>query len=243
MKKIAVLLLILMLGVFAVSIGKDLIIKGAIESIVSIATGLRIDIGELKTSIVNSSIDIRDMTVLNPPRFEDKIMLYIPEIYIDYDLSALLKKEIHLKDVRIDLKQFTVIKDKRGETNLDHIKNLKKKGGKTAKGGTGERPLQIDNLKLKIGKVIYKDYSLGEKPVITEYNINLDSRYRNVQNASEIMGIIVARALINTTIGTLSDFRKFKDTTAGTLETGKDILKRTADELKGILERPFKARK
>jgi len=154
-------------------------------------------------------------------------MFSIPEIYIDYDLSALFRKKIHLKNVRINLKEFTIIKNQDGKRNIEYIKDLKKQGkpGKKQKSSSKSAKLQIDNLELKIGKVIYKVYSGEKDPHISEYKINIDARYKNLKSTNEIVTLIIAKAMMNTAIDTLLDFDKVKDIPLDTLESGKNILK------------------
>jgi len=240
MKKIGTIILILIFLTISFSIAKDVIIKNSIERIVSLATGgLKLRIGSLRASIPKTLISINDMVILNPAHFKDKIMLDMPRIYIDYDLSALLKKKIHLYNVRIDLREFTIVKSRDRKTNLDYIKSPEKKGSPAKKKAKKSRDLQIDELNLKIGKVIYKDYSTSGEPSVSEYNINIDSRYKNIKNANQIIKIIVAKAVINTAIETLLDFREFDDIASDGLEKGSDAIKKTVDELKDIFKSPF----
>lgn len=236
MKKIGTILIILIFLIMGVSIAKDVIIKKSIESIVSIATGgLKLNIRSLKVSIPRTFITIKGMVILNPDNFKDKIMLDIPHVYIDYDLSALLKKKIHLYDVQIDLKEFTIVKNINRETNLDYIKGSKKKT-ETKRKPSKSPDLQIDELNLKIGKLIYKDYSMPGEPSVSEYNINIDSRYKNIKNANQIIKLIVAKAVINTAIENLLDIREYDDIASDKLESGKDALKKTVNELKDIFK-------
>lgn len=241
MKKVGVILIILICLIISASVAKDVIIKNSVKGIASIATGLSLDIGELKTGIAKTYISINDLVILNPPHFNDRVMLDIPEIYIDYDLPSLLKKRIHLYNMRINLKELTVIKDKDGKTNLDYLKGLRQEGGdKEQKGRSKKGSFLIDDLNLKMGKVIYKDYSAGEEPIVSEYKVNIDSRYKNVRDAKEIIRIIIVKAVLNTAIGNLTDFRRFRDIGSDTIESGKDILEKTVTELKNIFEVPFK---
>lgn len=246
MKKIALILIILIVLITSLSIVKDALIKISIQSIVYMSTGLRVDIGGLKTSIPGTFIRISNAVILNPANFDDKIMLDIPEIYIDYDLPAMLRKKIHLNDLRINLREFIVVKNKDARTNLDYIKTFKQKEDVKQKKGSKDSVspnLQIDNLTIKIGKIIYKDYFQAEEPVVSQYKINIDSRYKNIKNVDEIVRAIVTRALINTAIGGLPDFTKFRSTVSGevqsTLESTKDVLKKKVDELKDIFKSPF----
>lgn len=245
MKKIGIIILVLVLLVIGAALARDIIIKNLVEDIVAITTGLKMDIGELRVSVPKTYVSFRDVVILNPDRFNDKTMLDIPEIYIDYKLLPLLKKEVRLQVVRINLKEFVVIKGPDGKTNLEHVKGLKgtKEDDREKKKSSGAMNMTIDNLLLKIGKVIYKDYSGGGKPAITEYNINIDARYKNVKKPEEIIQIIVAQALMNTAVGKLTDFKQFKEIPIGALEEGKDILKKTVGELRNLLESTFKGGK
>jgi len=240
MKKIGTIILILIFLAITLSIAKDFIIKTSIERIVSFATGgLKLRIGSLKTSLSQTFISINNMVVLNPNHFKDKVMLDIPHVYIDYDLSALLKKKIHLYNVSIDLKEFTIVKSKDLRTNLDYIKSSENKKVPVKKKAKKSRNLQIDELNLKIEKVIYKDYSAQEGPSVSEYNINIDSHYKNIKNANQIIKLIVAKAIINTAVENLLDVKKFEDIASDQLQNGKDTLKKTVNELKNIIKSPF----
>ena len=238
MKKIR-FVLILAIAVFILFVLKDAIIKASIESVVSYKTGLRIEIGGLKTSFSGSSISIKDMFILNPKGFDDRIMAELPEVYIDYDLSAILKRKIHLQNIKINLKELTVVKNKDGRKNLDHIKSLKKeKTERQKEKDPGPPGLQIDDLHLKMGKVIYKDYSSGEKPAITEFDINISARYKNLKNTDAITRLIIAKAMISTTLGALTDFEKFEDIASDALGEGKNVFKKTFEEIKSLFGTP-----
>jgi len=242
MKKIGIILIILISLASAILIAKDAIIKRTLEGIVSLTTGLKMEIGELKADIPKTSIWARDIIVLNPPHFKDKVMFVIPELYIDYDHKGILKKEIHLNSVHIYLRELTIVKNSENETNIGYIKKLGEKRARDRKKASGKYDLQIDLLRLKIGKIIRKDYSEGERPLVSEYNINMDSRYRNVKNANEIVRIIISRALLNTAIEAISDINGFKDAASMPLKEGKEILKKGVDEFKNILKAPFTAK-
>ena len=238
MKKIR-FILILAISVFILFVLKDVLIKASIESAVSYKTGLRIEIGELKTSFSKGFIRIKDMFILNPKGYDDRIMAELPEVSIDYDLPAILKRKIHLQNIKINLKELTIVKEKSGRKNLDHIKNLKKKKTEKQKEkDSGSLGMQIDNLYLKMGKVTYKDYSSGGKPTITEFDININARYKNLKNTDAIMRLIIAKAVISTTLGALTDFEKFEDIASDALGEGKNVFKKTFEEIKSLFGTP-----
>ncbi len=193
-------------------IGKNVIVKAAVEGGVKAVTGLTLNIQSLKIGLRDSSLGINYMKLNNPKGYEDKTMFDIPEVYVDYNLSDILKGNIHLEEVRLNLATFTVIKNREGVLNLDalkpveqEIKKEKSKESDKPKEKTNLPEIQIDLLKLKVGKVIYKDYSGGGEPEVKEFNLNLDSSYTNITDPKVLVSLIVTKALMSTTIGNLAN--------------------------------------
>jgi len=121
MKPIASILVILL----ALSTVKDGIVKFAVERGTKAATGLNLTLGKLQIGLIKTLVNIQDLRIYNPRGFGEKIMLNMPEIYVNYDLPAVFKGKIHLNEVRINLSEFNVIKNAKGEVNLDSLKVVK----------------------------------------------------------------------------------------------------------------------
>lgn len=208
MKKITILILVIIGLILFLSFVKDIIIRISVENAVELITGLKLNIGSFNVGIVKTSVDIKDIKLFNPKGFNDRIMLDMPQAYVDYDLPQALKGNVHLEEMRIDLKEFVVVKNEQGQLNIDSLKEVKEqKEGKKPQEKEKKAPkIQIDKLQLKIGKVIYKDYSQGSPAKIEEFNINIDERYTNITNPNALVSLIVVRALVNTTISRLTDF-------------------------------------
>ncbi len=269
LKKIGIgIIAFLLVLVIVIAVGKNIIAKTAVTTGVKVVTGLNMKMDSMNIGIVKTLLSIKGLVLYNPTDFEDKIMMDLPEIYVDYDLGAFLKKKVHLNEVRLDLKEFVVVKNKQGVLNLDSLTAVQtakktepvKKEEEKAK--PAKKPqIQIDLLKLKIGKVIYKDYSNSDKPSVQEFNINIDEEYENITDPAAVVRIIVAKALANTTLSSLTNFKlgpltdslqgvvkdagKLVGDIAGdTLNLGKnvggtatDTVKNTANKLKKLL--PF----
>ena len=240
---IGLLALMLILGV-----GKDVIAKIAIEKGANIVTGLSLNIGNLKIGLLKTLVAINNLRLYNPRGFEDRVMLDIPEIYIDYDLPEIIKGKIHWNEMRINLQEFVVVKNEKGELNLDALKPVQKdKATKTTsvepKKDGGKAPeMLIDNLELKIGKVSYKDYSKGGKPSVQEFNVNINEKFQNIDNPTKLVSIIVVKALMNTSIAKLTNFdlKSLEGTVGDTLKAGSAIatqaLKGAESSLQGTKE-------
>ena len=225
-KKILIGILVVML---VLGVGKDVIAKIAIEKGVNAVTGLNLNIGNLKIGMIKTLVGIKDLKLYNPRGFEDRIMLDMPEIYVDYDLPEILQGKIHLYDMRIDLQKFVVVKNAKGELNLDALKPVQKEQvakdsetePKKERGKASE--MLIDDLELKIGKVVYKDYSKGGEPEIQEFNVNIDEKFQNIDDPTKLVSIIVVKALMNTSIARLTNFdlKALEGTVGDTLKAGQ----------------------
>ncbi len=228
MRNILGILVVALVVVFVLSFTKDVIIKVSAEKSVEMVTGLGLRIKSLQVGLIKTLIGIKDLRLYNPKGYKDRVMLDMPEVYVDYDLAAAFKGKVHLTDVRIDLKEFVVVKNERGELNLDSLKvvQAQKEGagpGPAKKGVTPE--IWIDNLELKVGRVIYKDYSKGGEPSVQEFNVDLNEKYSDVKDMNKLVAVIMVQALKNTTIARLTgfDLKGMESTVSDTLSTAQEV--------------------
>jgi uncharacterized protein involved in outer membrane biogenesis len=266
MRKIRLILAALLVFIVGIGLTKNFIAKAALSAGVKAMTGLGLQIRSLRVGILRPVLEVRDLKLLNPSGFRDGIMVDLPEMYTDYDLGAFLQKKVHLRELRLNLKEFTVIKNEKGQLNLDSLKTVQAgKQAKTAPKKQEKAPeIRIDSFALRIGKVIYKDYSSG-KPVVHEFKINLDEHYQDITNPGALASIILVKALANTTISSLANFdigpleqevsqalkkagklvvdtakkteEKAKETAKELGKTATDTVKKTGEEVKKLL--PF----
>lgn len=248
MRKFLIILAVLIAALLAASFVKNTIIGASIEKGVELVTGLKLKIGSINVGILRSIIDIRNIRLANPAGYPDRIMMDMPEIYVDYDLPAIFGGKVHLREMRLALKELVVVKNKNGELNLNALRMVQaEKAGKspyqTAPGKPPE--IRIDRLKLNIGKAIYKDYSRGGEPYVREFNVNLNESYSDVDNPYTLASLIVVKALANTSISGLANFdlnglqgtlgdtlASAQKTVAATRETAKQTVKAAAETAK-----------
>lgn len=214
MKKALKIFAIVIVVLFALSIVKDLAVKISVESGVQFVTGLKLRINNFNVGIARQIVNIGGLKLYNPKGFKDRVMLDMPRIYVDYDLGAIFKGVVHLEEVRLNMKELVVVKNEKGELNLDSLNVVKgekvKKGAAAKPADTGKQgkvpSIKIDKLHLKIDKAAYKDYSKGGAPDVKEFNVNIDETYTNINDLNALVGLIVVRALTNTTISSLANF-------------------------------------
>ena len=202
---IPAIVLVILIALF---FGKTVVIKTSVTAGVRAMTGLKLSIRSMDFGIFKTLIGINELQLYNPSGFVDKLMIDCPEIYVDYDLGAFMKGRTHLEEVRLNLKEFIVVKNEAGELNLDSLKVVKEEEviDKDKKEKSKTRELQIDILELRIDKVVYKDYSKGTPPKVKEYNVNIDDRFENITDPKTFGRLIIVKALKNTTIASLTNF-------------------------------------
>ena len=237
-KHLRTIVAIVLVVVVAVAAGKNVLAKTAVMGGVRAMTGLNLTIGSMDVGILNTAIRIRGLTLENPAGFTDRVMIDLPEIYVNYDLGAFLAQKVHLREVRLNLKEFTVIRNSQGKVNVEALKVVQESKGKPApsvqKTEAAKAPkIQVDVLQLKIGKVVFKDYTGGGAPKVQEFPLNLNERYTRITNPQVFAGLVVSRALMNTTVGRLTGVNltalqsevntQLKEAMRGALETAAGL--------------------
>ncbi len=205
---------------------KNIILKALLENSIYSVSGLRLSVEKIDAGLLRPYIKVEGLTLLNPPDFPDGIMFEIPLLYIEYDLAAALKKEVHIKDMDFHLKVLNVVRNKKGLVNLDSLNIVKLK--KEDNAGEAGFPIRIDRLHLKGGSVVYADYRY-DPPRITEFDIDIDEHYENVGDPYALGELIVSRSLYNTSISQLTgfDMGALKGGVRAVLVNGTDMVKDT----------------
>ncbi|MGE0268954.1 MAG: hypothetical protein AB7S78_10930 [Candidatus Omnitrophota bacterium] len=232
-------IILLVIAVFA----RNFIVKIGAEQAVKKLTGLPLKIEGLSIGLKDTNVDIDDLRLYNPSNFPEKLMANVPDIYIDYNLPDIIKGNIHLNEIRFHLNEFVVVKNKSGQTNLDSLKALqpaKKEGAPKKKEEPSEQKkvdVKIDNLSLRIDRVVYKDYSVGNEPKIQTYEVNLNESYKNIENLNAVVSLIVFKALFKTPIAALSgfDLNGITGELTDTLKTSTKMATDAVKDAKGIL--------
>ena len=209
----------ILIGVLAAIVllvlAKNVIAKIAIENGVGLITGLPLKMGKFDFSLLKSSVEIKDMKIKNPSHFPNDVLLDMPEIYVDFNLGDMTKGKIHLEEIRIDLKEFVLVKNADGQLNINQIKAVQKgkqpavePAAKAKPAEKGAAPkIQIDSMQLKLGEALFKDYSGGKtEPTVTRFPININERYTNITNPNQLVSLIVVKVMMNTPLAALSNF-------------------------------------
>jgi len=205
MKKVLLIAVIILIALSVIAVLKDQFIKNTITIATSQVTGAPATINNFSMSIIKQTVAIKDFKLYNPPGFPREVLVDIPTIRVALVLGDILKKKIHFKEIEIALKELAIIKDKDGKLNVDALKVAeepqKPKEETAQKQAAEQMPIQIDVLKLTIGKIIYKDYSKGKTPKVEVYDIGgKEKTYQNITSAQQLVALILSEAMKGTAI-------------------------------------------
>lgn len=224
MKKLFMVIIILAALLFGFVFTRNIIVKTVLIKGIKAIAGVDIEVGKVNIGLTNTLIGINNLKIFNPAGSVDKIMADFPEIYVDYDLGAFFKKQVHLENLKLDLKELVIVQDAKRQVNVNSLKALlPKQSSKPAP------EIKIDELSLRIGKVIYKDYSSRE-PSVREFNLNIDEHYKNITDPKSLVSTILARALMNIGIPNIN-IADLKKSAAQNVESAKSLV---AGQLEGI---------
>jgi uncharacterized protein involved in outer membrane biogenesis len=215
---------------------KNTLVKMAVIGGAKAITGLDVYVADMNLGLLRSVVHIQGLRVGNPSGFNEPVMIELPEIYVEYRLGSLLRGAPHFDLVRLHLDTLTVIKNAQGQVNLSSIKALQQPPA--TKPATPEAPktpanapeFRIDTLQLKVGRVVYRDYSRGSQPQVREFAVNIDESFKHITNSYAFAGIVVSRALMKTTLAQLGalgdlDVRALQADVTGLLkQSAADIL-------------------
>jgi uncharacterized protein involved in outer membrane biogenesis len=236
MKHILKIVLIALAVLLVLSLVKNGAADALMETALSKAARVPVRISGTNVSFLKASIRLAGVKFLNPRGFHERNMLTIGKVFVDFDPSALWKGRAHFEEVRFELKELVVIKNKEGKLNVDAMKPVKKEDKQPSKAKpSGEAPkLHIDSLFLTIDKVIYKDYSAGGEPKVEVFDINIRAReYRNINDPQALVSLIMFEALTKTTLGRLANldtklFREGFGSGVDIMESGTEKVERAA---------------
>jgi hypothetical protein len=245
MKKILIVILMsIIFVVIVLVVARNFIVKTAITKLVEAAAGVEVKIQNIDIGLFNSYVTINSLTVYNPAQFSDRLMVDLPQIYLDYDLVGFLKNKVHLKKLKIEIKELSVIMNEKGKLNINSLAVLLPKPT-----GAKAPEVKIDVLALKIGKVVSKGYFpvIGEKT--TEFYLNIDETFNDVTDPSKVAGEILKKILSRINI---SDFvnpeisgqvAQIKQQTQEAVNKGAEEAKSVAEEIKSAGKETFEKTK
>ena len=129
--------------------------------------------------------------LMQPPGgYGEGVMVDIPELYADYELEEMLKDKVHLTELRVNLAEVTVVKNKDGKLNFEALIPPKKDEAKKEDERKSAEFL-VDVAYVSIGRVTYRDLSKNP-PFEKTYEVNLrNEELRNIRSVDDLRGLVL----------------------------------------------------
>jgi uncharacterized protein involved in outer membrane biogenesis len=189
MKKLIIVLGIVIISLVCISIFKNRVIKSAVTTAASRITGAQVHMDGFSLNILSSTIHITGFKMYNPEGFPEGMLVSCPQIKIIYDRASLFKPKHHFLLVEIELKEMGLTRNKEGKLNVDSLKIVQQSKASPSV------PMQIDMLSLSIGKIVYKDYTIGTEPSVRVYDVNRRKSYKRVPTAQQLALLVLAEPM------------------------------------------------
>lgn len=191
-----VILVIAMIIVLALTF--DSILKTVAENRIRAQTGMDAKIGKFSVGLLSPVVTIEDFKLYNTAEFGGTLFIQIPELRVEYDRAALAERNLHIKLMRFNMSELSVVKNEAGRTNImelmarPSVPGKKRKGdGGLSGGGLGDIKFTgIDVLNLSLGKVRFIDLRMPDKSVDLNLNVR-DQILKNVKTERDLYGVLV----------------------------------------------------
>ncbi len=130
-----ILLLVVLLGLLLIC--RNSLARPLVEKEIRRATGLNAILGRVNIGLTAPTLYVENLRLLNTAEFGGAILMDVPELWVEYDWTALRSRTVRLRAVRVNISQMNVIRNKDGRCNLlalqeDTRQRLAAPGSRTA---------------------------------------------------------------------------------------------------------------
>jgi hypothetical protein len=256
----AVLLLLLVLGLVLVFAGP--LVKGAIETGGTWATGVETCVENVSAGLVGGELSIEGLTLANPPGFHAQPFLGLRAAHGAWETRSLFSDEIHVRELALDGLALRIERNAKG-TNygaiLEHLKGLSGgAGGAQPPAEAGRRrTLVVDRI---VVRDVLAELELADVPLAAgSYKVSVPrlqiDGFRSDGTTTEIVGKLLG-AIVESALSAsldagqgvfpadvLKDLRGKLKAAPGVLKEAQDALQKAGqsiEDLGGILKQKKK---
>lgn len=170
------------------------IVKQIMESRLRQQTGMDAQIGRVDVGLLTPTVTIENFKLYNPAEFGGSLFMDMPELHVEYDLSAMRAGNLHFKLVRLNLAEVSIVQDKKGRMNLQDLEKKSRNAKDTHQSsGPGFKFTGIDTLNLTLGKFKLSNLATGRTEEI-DFGIK-DQISHNVKSEADLAGLNLMLAL------------------------------------------------
>ena len=231
---------------------RNAIIKSAARNAIQQATGFDLEAGGVGANLLSSTLEIRDLKLINPEDFPEETAIEIRRMFVGYDLKSFFTDEIHLREVVLDIPRMVVVQKEDGESNLQRLSEAGK-GGEDDRNSDAKpeekkpeekakkpaKKFRIDTLTLKLGTVEMHTYVRGQdKPQVQVHELNVDRTYTDIRDPDQMATIFAMAMVEGVGAQAFKGLSKVFEDNQGSLDkTGNQLDKTVKDignQLKGL---------
>lgn len=170
------------------------------------ALGVPVSVEKLNLGLAKGEFGIYGMVIDNPAGFKEKTLASIPEVYVKVSIPELLQKKVHVEMVRVNIDLVTVERSSGTQFNLKQLKPMQAQpqAQPSSAKPSGQKaeavPVQIDDVRLSLGKVRYIDPTLPSK----DFNLGIkDQGMPKVESFAQLVRQIITMIIQKTGLGNL----------------------------------------
>jgi len=184
----AVLIVLLLVLPFLIPVNQ---FRPKIESEASAAVGRKVEIGNLRLSLIRGSLSAENLSIADDPKFGSSPFLTAKSLYVGVELMPLiLSRTLNVTSIVIEEPQVTLLRNPAGQWNFSTLSGAANKkdppAAATAKSNSasssGTASLSVKSLELKNGKLIVgstasKKRSIYDNVTVTATGFSMTSKF------------------------------------------------------------------
>jgi hypothetical protein len=184
------LLLAVVLGIGLLLL-KDNIARNLTEERIRRETGFDAKIGKLEFSLFSPRVTLENLLIYNPAEFGGSIFLNAPDLHFEYNRKQLALGKLHLTLLRLHLKEFHIVENQHGRTNLIDVLHqvAPEMVGAMKPGATDLKFAGIDTLNLTVDEVRYTNLRLPKRNQEVKLALKNDLT-QNIRTEQDVTGIL-----------------------------------------------------
>jgi len=205
-------LVLVLLILLTIAFFRNRLCEALISAATTKVTGLTLSLEKINLDVLRSTLEMRGVTLLNPPGFEPIALGRAEEVFVKYDLLDCLRGRLHLRQVRVRINEINIIRNEKGKSNVSAFKRAPSKKPnpsasleqtttatlklqKKAKISKRPRPkFIIESLEVFPGKITFVDYRAGiGKPATIIVSAKGPFVFKNVGSLTSVVNSVSAK--------------------------------------------------
>lgn len=187
--RLGILFVLLIIALFAV---RNVVARRALEKGIGNTTGFPLTVGSMDLDLFKNKVTLMEVKLENPADFPVKNFVEMPRLHVEYRPGSFFSSQPHLNFLDLAISNIVVVRNAKGETNLERLKGV---GGREAKpASTDATQFRVDTLHLSVGTLTYRDYTKNP-PTVRTIPANVDATYKDITESTDITRLVLVTVM------------------------------------------------